>query len=64
MGNWKNHGPKFQNIDSIFFKYGITNLNGEEFINSLTDLCGLTDFTFGSWIDIIGIKNRNISHSW
>ena len=39
-------------------------LNGLHFISTLYSLCGSTPHVFGSWIDIVGIKNKRVHHSW
>ena len=64
MSNWINHSKEYTNLSQIFLEYGIKNINGDLFMKTLTALCGQSPHLFGSWIDIIGIKNRKISHSW
>ncbi len=50
------------NLDETLSKYNI-NLDGNSFVKLFTDLCGNTEYIFGSWIDIVGVK-RKITHSW
>ena len=64
MSNWINHSKEYTNLSKIFKEYSITNINGDLFMKTLTALCGQSPHLFGSWIDILGIKNRKISHSW
>ena len=47
----------------LFASNGIP-LTGTAFIHTLSSLCGDSPHVFGSWMDIIGVKNRRIPHSW
>ena len=64
MSNWINHSKEYNNLSKIFLEYNITNISGDVFMRTMTALCGESPHLFGSWIDILGIKNRKISHSW
>ena len=39
-------------------------LTGPHFMSTLSSLCGNSPYVFGSWIDIVGVKNKRIHHSW
>lgn len=54
----------YPNINNLFLKFGLKHISGSEFIGKLTSLCGNSQHVFGSWIDICGVKERNIPHSW
>jgi len=55
---------EYPNISNVFLKFGLKNITGFEFISKLTSLCGNSPHVFGSWIDICGVKERLIPHSW
>jgi len=61
MSSWR-RPLNYINLDETLSKYNI-NLDGNSFVKLFTDLCGNTEYIFGSWIDIVGVK-RKINHSW
>eukprot|EP01041_Mallomonas_annulata_P006317 gene6317-12779_t len=62
MSNWQREN-EIHHLTKTFQNYNI-NINGKTFINTLSNLCGKTDNIFGSWIDIIGIRNKKVNYSW
>jgi hypothetical protein len=62
MSNWRKP-CKYSHLTEAFRKHGVE-LTGSEFIDKLTALCGNSPHVFGSWIDIVGIKDRYVAHSW
>ena len=64
MSNWMKHTPEYPHLTSVFVEYGVNNLLAGDFMKAMTSLCGFSPHVFGSWIDILGIKNREIQHSW
>ena len=61
MSSWR-RPLNYIHLDETLSKYHI-NLDGNSFVKLFTDLCGNTEYIFGSWIDIVGVK-RKINHSW
>jgi len=56
---------EYQFLTNTFQKYNFpTIFTGKMFINELTKLCPETPYRFNSWMDIVGVKNKAISHSW
>ena len=68
MSSWKQmyhtNNYDFPQLNEVFRNYDILNLNGNQFMATLISLCKDSPYTFGSWIDIIGIKDRRLTHSW
>jgi hypothetical protein len=67
MSSWRrspsSSSSLYPALSAVFQKYHI-DLTGQQLISTLSGLCGATDHVFGSWIDIIGISGKNVSHSW
>ena len=61
MSSWRMNN-QYVHISEVFRKYGC-NLSGKEFIERLTSFCS-TNHSFGSWIDICGVKDKLVPHSW
>lgn len=63
MSNWRKNNV-YANIDEVFTQYNVSNLNGVAFMQVLTSFCLQGEHTFGSWMDIVGIKEKYVPHSW
>ena len=62
MGSWRMNNNEYVHLSKVFQNYGC-NLSGKEFIEKFTSFCN-TPNSFGSWIDICGVKDKHVSHSW
>eukprot|EP00607_Mallomonas_marina_P004269 CAMPEP_0182431196 /NCGR_PEP_ID=MMETSP1167-20130531/47189_1 /TAXON_ID=2988 /ORGANISM="Mallomonas Sp, Strain CCMP3275" /LENGTH=299 /DNA_ID=CAMNT_0024617255 /DNA_START=323 /DNA_END=1219 /DNA_ORIENTATION=- len=70
MSNWQMQND-YNHLSRVFSDYNI-DITGKLFITILSDLCTvhhdheapITSNIFGSWIDIIGVKNRKVNYSW
>jgi hypothetical protein len=62
QSSWKTV-QDFPSLSGVFAANGVE-LDGREFVRSLSGLCGSTAHVFGSWIDIVGVKGRCVAHSW
>ena len=60
MSSWQMSSNLYNNLDGTFRDFGI-DLSGRELIDTLTDFCS-TENTFGSWIDICGVKGKYVPH--
>lgn len=62
MVNWKTSPTGYAALSSLFAEYGVENLSGESFMQTLGGLCGKE--SHGSLIDITGTGRRQERHSW
>ena len=54
----------FPTITEVFERHlPSASLTGEHFVSTLTALCG-EKALFGSWMDIVGIRERPLTHAW
>ncbi len=54
----------FPTMTEVFKKYlpAPASITGEQFVSALTELCG--EACFGSWMDIVGIREKPLTHAW
>ena len=71
MGCWMDRANSFCHLTNHFKRYNMSNIDGPSFIKTITSLCyGLPEGApckgevFGSFIDIVGVANKRVSHSW
>ena len=69
MSSWKNNNNNYEFLTKYFIEKGFKNLSGKDFIGNLTQFCEKNnynndDVTFGSFMDIIGIKDKRLPHAW
>jgi hypothetical protein len=62
MSSWKRDN-EYRSLTSVFQKYNLK-ITGPKFIDAFTDICSSSPSHFGSWIDICGVPNKTIAHSW
>lgn len=62
MSSWTSK-REYPHLTEAFRSHDIP-ISGEEFIKNITTLIPRTKHMFGSFMDIIGVPNRKISHSW
>ena len=62
MVNWKTSATGYAAFTALFEQYGVKDLTGETFIQTLGGLCGAE--SHGSLIDITGTGRRQERHSW
>ena len=66
QGSWqcrRGGGERMKELTKVLSEYlGEQAPTGDEFMNKIGGLCGET--SLNHWIDIVGVKNRKITHSW
>lgn len=63
--SWGKDDNEYPLLTKVFQKYKFSSLfTGKLFISELTKLCPDTPYRFNSWMDIVGVKNKVINHSW
>ena len=74
MSSWKNNNNNYKYLSKCFKDKGFERINGKDFIGNLTQFCENNNYNnidddnhdnaFGSFMDIIGIKDRCLPHAW
>ena len=62
--SWGKDTIEYPSLTNVFQKYKFSSITGKVFISELTKLCPDTPNRFNSWMDIIGVKNKAVNHSW
>ena len=62
MSSWRMTSNQYVHLSTVFQKYECR-LSGKDFIEKFTSFCN-TPNSFGSWIDICGVKDKHVPHSW
>ena len=56
---------EYSTLTTVFRKYGLPSyFTGKVFMTELTKLCIETPYRFNSWMDIVGVKNKPVGHSF
>jgi len=63
QGSWKTSGePRMKQTTALLSKYGCPDITGDDLMHSIGALCGERPSTH--WIDIVGVQDRSIAHSF